>query len=1232
MLSRRRAAVAPSADHIVNGQLSAFKPHHLPSLVTQIKVDEVAVLDMGSFPEQRPNSRKKSPAKLIIILCLNIGNDPPGFTRSETCARLECWTDPYVARMSHLPVTGGSNTIAETLKEQYVSQLGDVSVKKGVEVHLDEFKELLVKFCRKSENEWVLLHYNGHGMPCATELGEIWVFDKDKTHYVPFNIAEIADLVDSPTFYVLDCNSAGSIIEYWCTMGFNSSRPHDMFVAACSAGSFLPLNPLLPADVLTSCLTTPLKMALERYANFSHRKQLLPCVTAEMICAIPGSLGDMSSPLGELNSILIAVMESVAWCTFTPSQFHRLFRQDPTTSVLFRNFLLADRILREVGCVPVSLPSVPAEAHLHHAWDLWESTLEGVICQLPDLLTSDLVLNRNYAYKPSSFFTNQLMAFEVWIKSGNLSEEPEELPSALLALSQPSYQLPALVLLVHYLDSGVNAGKRAILCGILPRISKLLKQEKLFLIVSVLWMQVVRADVVWSTSEFTGSRLEKYFIKLLQLNEKTTELCTIDNEKFISSGVDGDLSGDCASWRLPGKEGCKARTDGFGARDTMHAYYSIDGVDIHRLKAMACYVLCQLLKYGDKEQSICLWDEGLLNAAFSLLESSSAEVRSWACLTLAQLLSSLSHAKKVVSQACTTHLDLLTYLLQDKSPVVRSSCVTLLATLVGSPANEQCIRRAQMEKSLLIKLRGFLHDASMNVREELVFFGCRVLFHYGGLLPCIRSSDISNRYMEYMHYVGQNSPEWSLDALMLFTLYQDLDTVKVTSALSSLGNNLPPHSQRVANEAIRSMSRVVSAYSSHVVSDADRARAARNADIMQQLVLDMQERKMEPPSALVGTRTRLASTNSSPSDIPTFDSSPAGPTKGMDRVGPLQPCIQHQVLPSLLSGDQVICATFRALDTTLVIGTKKQHIYNISYESYKKQEHINSFGVRLAAPLHDILVINDLAEQAGLLLVNRHGGYSLLRGPWDNSQVPPTEVAAFSACPLHKTVLIKSAYRSYNANLFYGGPIGEGGCTEIHVLSLDEEQVVQRLSVPGDPAITSLVAHTTGRALLAGCSDGTVLYYDDRQQQGSLGAVSTLQCRSSAMVERHTMWASPIDVGGAALTIATASPTSVCLYDSRKSTVPVVEVDVTTLSRTQGGCSLASAPVHISAFAAGVHTGMLGLFLSDGTYTALNMKGRPLLGEPIGVKNTKGPLFAEGFAVHPLRPALTLGGEVFLIH
>jgi regulator-associated protein of mTOR len=96
-------------------------------------------------------------------------------------------------------------------------------------------------------------------------------------------------------------------------------------LAACSAGELLPQNPELPADVFTSCLTTPIHMSM---LWFSTRPSPLVQVRQQLLEQIPGQLNNRKTIMGELNWIFTAITDTIAWNILPPDLFQRLFRQD----------------------------------------------------------------------------------------------------------------------------------------------------------------------------------------------------------------------------------------------------------------------------------------------------------------------------------------------------------------------------------------------------------------------------------------------------------------------------------------------------------------------------------------------------------------------------------------------------------------------------------------------------------------------------------------------------------------------------------------------------------------------------------------------------------------------------------------------------------------------------------------------------------------------------------------
>ncbi|MBW0485905.1 hypothetical protein O181_025620 [Austropuccinia psidii MF-1] len=446
-----------------------------------------------------------------LFLCLRLGFDPPDIVKASPAPRLEAWTDPKL-----LPKESVLELIAKRLQEQFEALApthARVKFKTYADVYAEEFKKTLIGLRKFSKTDRCLIYYNGHGVPKPTPTGEIWVFNKAYTQYIPISLSDILDWVGTPVVFIWDCNNAGHILNsviLACqkkdqeisnqlhphsnnldpnlinsnkiinnlkpsidsnhlnnnnipsnsihpspsTSGRNSptnlkplsNSPSNPFMkysdtiqlAACQPNEMLPLDPNLPADVFTSCLTSPIEMALRFYVLRNNSQHSKWTSTSEFfndlskLDKVPGRMEMRRTPLGELTWIFTSIADAIAWNHLDRKSFTKIFRGDLVLAGTFRGFLLSERVMKSYGCTPMSNPKLPSTSH-SELWQSWDLEVDMCLSQLLEIWKSESIRaqydnNKNshhpnslpppiVTYKPSTFFSQQLTAFEVWLKT-----------------------------------------------------------------------------------------------------------------------------------------------------------------------------------------------------------------------------------------------------------------------------------------------------------------------------------------------------------------------------------------------------------------------------------------------------------------------------------------------------------------------------------------------------------------------------------------------------------------------------------------------------------------------------------------------------------------------------------------------------------------------------------------------------------------------------------------------
>ncbi|KNC48222.1 WD-repeat protein mip1 [Thecamonas trahens ATCC 50062] len=675
---------------------------------------------------------------VALVMCLNVGVDPPDVIKIEPCARLECWVDP-----SSLPPRESLETIGNALQAQYARWQLKTRYKQGLDPTADDVKTLCLSLRRHARDAHVLFHYNGHGVPHPTTSGEMWVFNSNYTQYIPLSMYDLQSWLGSPSIFVFDCAGAGLLVDALLRFGKqrmrdearaaaaeqarggrgaegsgrdgsvsggiggrsrssrssrkasrsrgsdgsargrSTPRPFSMkdclILAACGPEESLPQNPVLPADVFTACLTTPIKMALRWFCATS----VLSSVGLEVVDAIPGRLSDRRTPLGELNWIFTAITDSIAWNVLPRPLFQKLFRQDLLVASLFRNFLLAERVMRASGCTPISVPALPT-THNHPLWEAWDLAADVCLAQVAVMIHPPP--SGPPRYRHSTFFAEQLTAFELWLELGAVGlDPPEQLPIVLQVLLSQSHRLRALQLLARFVDMDAWAVNLALSVGIFPYVLKLLQSPAADLrpVLVFIWAKILAVDPSCQ-KDLVKNGVHGYFVNAL----------------VVATG--NVLAVAPSSSELEAAQ-----------REQVHALF----------------VLAAIVANFPAGQNACLL-AGMLSACMRVLETAAhPRVIVWACTALGKLWLRAEDVKVEAKRHYA--LDSVTPHLLHQVPEVRAAATFALGALFDGPlsalparararARAEAAQRAEVDQSIAFQLLQVTTDASQLVRRELL--------------------------------------------------------------------------------------------------------------------------------------------------------------------------------------------------------------------------------------------------------------------------------------------------------------------------------------------------------------------------------------------------------------------------------------------------------------------------------------------------------------------------------
>jgi hypothetical protein len=713
---RAAAASSHQSSRIRNTTTTGTPPYRTPKFQWFAEDD-----DDRDASNVKPNWRLTDRTRTVgigLVLALNLGMDPPDVVdKPQPCAVLHTWIDPNAERAATAREKIGERLEQQYSKWQTASTAWPLRKRRTVDPTMEDVRSLCQHLRRHARNERVLFHYHGHGVPRPTHNGEIWAFDAKRTEYIALSVADVRTWLGKPSIVVLDCSSAGVLVPFFTApMADPSVAPSStpsraqteptnlreqasewvsdtVVLCPCSEGEWLPMNPDYPVDIFTSCLTTPLKIALRWFIQ--RNPVSMASLHPDAVDHIPGVFNDRKTPLGELNWIFAAVTDSIAWNVLPKPLFQRLFRHDLLMSSMFRNFLLADRVLRSMGCTPVSYPPLPPGISNHQLWQSWDLACETMLVQLMNdgVLGNHLIESKrnhdaegrddidddknvdtapaptektsrhptNHTVSVSSpFFSEQLTAFEVWLEFTSIHkmqlklgmlEPPEPLPMVLQVLLSQTHRIRALHLLRRFLEFGPWAVNLSLILGIFPYVSKLLQSPDYKSLLVGIWASILAFDPSCRVDMLKNGILH-HFVQYLTL--------------------DPDASGSV-------KEAKAARERTLAAFDLSITCYGYPMGQSECVRLRLHNHFCALFSAYEKTEK-CQDDDMELYLP--------AHFRLWLCICIANMMKD-NNATQAEAYNAGVHSRLFVRM-SDQDPDVRAAVCYALGCLLGTSAkNEQ---------------------------------------------------------------------------------------------------------------------------------------------------------------------------------------------------------------------------------------------------------------------------------------------------------------------------------------------------------------------------------------------------------------------------------------------------------------------------------------------------------------------------------------------------------------
>ena len=339
--------------------------------------DSEYFLEKFNCPLNPGSSSRIEPLECVVVNVAHLEQFPkPTSSFSATLPSIFTWTNTNTSFSSEYPTM-----IQNYFKSAYQQIRQKIKFFFSIAPNTERLRNLS-SIRREGISGRVLFHYIGYGFP-KIEKNKIWCSDRRSTDFKPYDISALFQSLMPPTWFIFDCSNAAVVIpQFEETAAKLSQRENNpnwnnwVCVCATDVDEQLPDDPRLPKDFLTSCILSPLKMGIVCHLLQHYRTNLVgPNFPNDLPCA------NLLKDPNPLNSSLSAIIDAIASDSLPDDLYHKIFRVDRSSAVIFRHVLLAQFLLRPYRVHPVTHPSLP-DLSMHPLWKQWSVLLDNAICSV----------------------------------------------------------------------------------------------------------------------------------------------------------------------------------------------------------------------------------------------------------------------------------------------------------------------------------------------------------------------------------------------------------------------------------------------------------------------------------------------------------------------------------------------------------------------------------------------------------------------------------------------------------------------------------------------------------------------------------------------------------------------------------------------------------------------------------------------------------------------------------